>query len=395
LSAPTSSEIQWFRAGEDLFPVSLACIAEARESIRLEIYIFSDDQVGRRFLDALVQAARRGVRVQVLVDALGSWLLPRAFFAPLIAAGAEVRRFNPLRLWRFGVRDHRKLLLCDDRVAFVGGFNIADEYDGDGVTRGWCDLGARIEGAALVARMTASFDELFALADFRRKPLLRLRGIAHKRRTTPGEDLLLSRPGRGASPIQVALRADLARASDVRIISAYFLPTWRLRRDLARAARRGARVRLILAGKSDVLVSQLAGRDLYRRLLDAGVEIYEYQPQILHAKLMVIDGTAYVGSANLDVRSLRLNYELMVRRTGQPAAGGLLNPGRICDMGHQGRLHRADLPPGTCDRRRGTRCRRPYRREAGRSPGAFGGDRPARRACARPLRRRGNDRRRL
>jgi cardiolipin synthase len=165
--------------------------------------------------------------------------------------------------------------------------------------------------------LIASFDELFKLADFHRRPLLRWRVFKRKRKRDQqkksGCELLLSRPGRGASPFQSALYHDLATAQHVRIISAYFLPTRRLLRDLRRAARRGARVQLILAGKSDVLVSLLAARSLYHRLLKAGVEIYEYQPQILHAKLMLVDGATYAGSSNLDIRSLNLNYELMLR----------------------------------------------------------------------------------
>jgi cardiolipin synthase len=106
----------------------------------------------------------------------------------------------------------------------------------------------------------------------------------------------------------------------VRIISAYFLPTRRVRRDLMRVARRGGRVQLLLAGKSDVPVSQLAARSLYHRLLKAGVEIYEYQPQILHAKLVLADGITYVGSSNLDIRSLNLNYELMLRSEDKTTA---------------------------------------------------------------------------
>jgi cardiolipin synthase A/B len=315
MTAGETSALQWLSTGREIFPAMLAAIAAARESVRLETYIYTDGALGQKFLDALLQAQQRGVRVRVLVDALGSWLLTDDFFAPLTAAGAEVRRFNPLRLWRFGVRDHRKLLVCDDRVAFVGGFNLTDEYDGDGIARGWRDLGVRLENPALVAQLAASFDDQFALADFHRKPLLRLRPFKRKRRTPapPGGELLLSHPGRGPSPIQSALHRDLAQAQDVWIVTAYFLPTWRMRRSLVRVARRGGRVQLILAGKSDVLVSQLAGQHLYRRLLRAGVEIYEYQPQILHAKLMVIDRAVYVGSANFDIRSLKLNYELMLR----------------------------------------------------------------------------------
>jgi cardiolipin synthase len=307
--------LQWLCMGREIFPAMLAAMDAAQKSIQLETYTFSDGQLGRRFLEALLAASRRGVRVSVLVDAAGSWFLPDNFFNSLVTAGAEVCRFNPLHLWRFGVRDHRKLLVCDGSVIFIGGFNIADEYDGDGVTRGWCDLGVRIKNPTLAGKLSDSFEGLFALSDFHRKPLLRLRAFKRKRKSqkrTAGE-LLSIRPGRGASPFQTVLYHDLAGARDVRIISAYFLPTRRVRRDLMRVVRRGGRVQLLLAGKSDVPVSQMAARSLYRRLLKAGIEIYEYQPQILHAKLILADGIAYVGSSNLDIRSLNLNYELMLR----------------------------------------------------------------------------------
>ena len=324
MSAPQAPVLQWLCTGQEIYPAMLGAMNSARVSIRQDTYIYSDGHSGRQFLAALLAAAQRGVRVRVLVDAFGSWTLPNGFFALLQAAGGEVHYFNPLHLWRFGVRDHRKLLACDDRVAFIGGFNIADEYDGDGVTRGWCDLGARIENPALTKALAKSFDDLFALADFKRKPLMRLRAFKRKRKSQPkpAEELLLSHPGRGASPFQVALHRDLDSARDTRIISAYFLPTRRVRRYLMRAARNGGRVQLILAGRSDVLVSQLAARSLYHRLMKAGVEIYEYQPQILHAKLIVTDGITYVGSSNLDIRSLNLNYELMLRFADKAVAAG-------------------------------------------------------------------------
>ena len=307
--------LRWHCTGREIFPGMLDAIGAAQKSIEFETYIFADGEVGRQFLHALVSAARRGVRVRVLVDAAGSWMLPDKFFSPLIAAGAEMRRFNPLHFWRFGVRDHRKLLVCDESLIFIGGFNVADEYDGDGVTVGWCDLGVGLEHPILAAHLTDAFDELFALADFHRKPLLRLRGLKHRRQSRAGSTgrLLLSQPGRGASPFQAALYYDLANAREVRIISAYFLPTRRVLRDLLRVVRRGGRVQLLLAGKSDVPVSQMAARSLYPRLLKAGVQIYEYQPQILHAKLVLCGHVAYVGSSNLDIRSLNLNYELMLR----------------------------------------------------------------------------------
>jgi cardiolipin synthase len=173
---------------------------------------------------------------------------------------------------------------------------------------------------------------MFDRADFQHKRFVRLRQFRSKRSVAwPMEQILFGGPGRGRSPLKRALREDLARASSVKIMVAYFLPTRRLRRDLVRVVKRGGRVQLILAGKSDVRLSQLAGRSLYRRLLKNGIEIYEYQPQILHAKLVIVDDAVYVGSSNLDQRSLQINYELMLRIRRQEIAdqAGALFAGRL------------------------------------------------------------------
>jgi cardiolipin synthase len=309
----TPANCNWLCTGHEVFPAMLAAIDGAQGSICLETYIYAADSLGERFRGALIRARQRSVRVQVLYDALGSMSLPGSFWEPLRAAGGEVRQFNPLMLNRFGVRDHRKMLICDERVAFIGGFNIALEYDGDGISSGWRDLGLKVEGS-LAGELKKAFEEMFERADFQHTGLQGLRNYkAKKTVAAPHEQVLLSGPGRGRSPIKHALRHDLARAQDVRIIVAYFLPTWRIRRSILRVAQRGGSVQMILAGKSDVLLSQLAGQSLYRRFLRTGVQIYEYTPQILHAKLIIIDNVVYVGSSNLDQRSLNINYELMVR----------------------------------------------------------------------------------
>ncbi len=298
----------------------LSAIEAAQESVCLETYIYAADSLGERFRDALVRARQRGARVRVLIDALGSMGLPGEFWRPLREAEGEVRQFNPLAVERLGMRNHRKLLVCDGRVAFIGGFNITIEYDGDGVTRGWRDLGLKL-GGQLPGQLATTFEQMFARADFQHKRFIRLRkSTAHKQVLTPDKQLLLSGPGRGRNPVKRALHTDLARASHVQIMVAYFLPPWRLRRDLTRVAHRGGTVQLILPGKSDVLVSLLAGQSLYRRFLKAGVQINEYQPQVLHAKLIIVDDIVYVGSANLDPRSLDINYELMIRFENQELA---------------------------------------------------------------------------
>jgi cardiolipin synthase A/B len=315
-----AAPLEWLLSGRTVFPAMLDAIANARDSVRLETYIYSDGHLGRLFREALLSAVRRGVRVFVMVDAFGSWTLPEDYFASLIAAGATVHRFNRLTFWRFAVRDHRKLLVCDNRVAFIGGFNISDEYDGDGVASGWCDLGARIENPELIAAFTTSFDELFSLAESRHQLLRRF--LIRRHDVFQCDKAPSHHPGLKADTFSKLLYRDLNSSRDVRIVSAYFLPTYRLRHALMRVARRGGRVRLILAGKTDVNISKLAARNLYPRLLQAGVEIYEYEPQILHAKLVCAGPITYIGSANLDIRSLRLNYELIMRFNDRTIAAG-------------------------------------------------------------------------
>jgi cardiolipin synthase len=312
-TAETTAEYKLFCSGDDLFQEMLDAIDAAQSSVCLEMYIFSERGVGRRFLDALLRARERNVRVRVLVDAIGSFELAGNFWEPLVKAGGEAKKFNPLALKRVWIRNHRKLLVCDELVAFAGGFNIAPEYEGDGITRGWRDIAVRIQGP-LAAQLVVSFDEMFERADFRHKHFPRLwKSAAKKTVSRTDAQIFFSGPGRGQNPIKKALCADLATARDVKIIVGYFLPTRRLRRELARVVRRGGRVQLILAGKTDVPLSQLAARSLYRRLLKRGVEIFEYEPQVLHAKMIIVDDAVYVGSANLDQRSLQINYELMAR----------------------------------------------------------------------------------
>jgi cardiolipin synthase len=312
MNAAAGAAYEWLETGAEALAWMLAAIAGARQSIRLEMYMVRADAAGEQFLQALIEARRRGVRAQVLVDAVGSLGLPDSFWAPFRAAGGEFRWFNPVSLNRLSIRDHRKLLVCDQSPAFVGGVNIASEYLGDGVKVGWRDLGLVVRGP-LAAELAAAFEEMFVGAAFRHPVFARLRASSRQKTVAaPEARLLLGGPGRN-NPIKLWLRRDIERAQRVWIICSYFLPPWRIRRELARAARRGAQTRLILPGKSDVALSLLAGQSFYRRLLRAGVEIYEYQPQILHAKLFLIDGIVYAGSANLDTRGMNINYELLVR----------------------------------------------------------------------------------
>lgn len=319
---PHSTAFRWLRNGDEAFAAMLAAIEAARHSVRLETYIFSAGEPGSRFLDALVRAQRRGVPVYVVVDSWGSQDLADSYWEPLRQAGGEFRWFNERTNRGFMFRDHRKLLVCDEHIAVIGGFNIAPEYAGDGVTRGWCDVGLHLAGP-LAVQLAGTFDKMFTRAELRHRSFMRMMLTgAHARIASADGDLLMSGPGRGFSTLKRALRTDLRGARRVQIMAAYFLPTWKLRRALTTVARRGGQVQIILPGQSDVPLAQLASRRLYRTLLAAGVEVYEYQPQILHAKLVLIDDIAYVGSANLDTRSLHINYELSLRLQNERVAEG-------------------------------------------------------------------------
>ena len=306
---------EWLETGDEFYAAVLQAIGRAEESVRLETYIFMEGDPGDAVREALLDAARRGVRVQVLIDAFGSFELPSDYWSGVIAAGGACRVFNPLDLGRIAFRDHRKLLVCDRRTALVSGFNISRHEMGDGVIRGWRDLGLKLNGR-VVRDLAVSFDRMFAMADFRHRRLPRLR-LPLMGRHIPQHGhfpiLLNGGPGRALNPIKLTLLRDLQQAPSILIISAYFLPTRRILRALIWAARRGRKVTLITAGTTDVPLARYAGRSLYGRLLRAGVRIFEYEPQILHTKLIVAGDIVYVGSANLDIRSLTINYELLVR----------------------------------------------------------------------------------
>jgi cardiolipin synthase len=305
--------LTWHGTGRCLLEAKLRSIDLARSSICMETFTFKDSDVGLRFRSALAAAARRGVRVRLIVDAVGSFGLRRDYFEELVAAGGATRWFNELRLASFSFRDHRKLLVVDDTQAFVGGCNIAPEYCGDGITTGWRDGGVSVSGPVAEV-LAAEFDRQWERAVGQRWKFP-AGGFSQRVRSEGGAEVeaLFIKPGLGRNPLRQALRRNLATAKDVVITSAYFLPSHRLRHHLAQAVARGARVRLLLAGKSDVPLMQLASRSLYPRLMNRGIGIWEYQPQVLHAKLIIVDDVVFVGSSNLDPRSLRINFEVMLR----------------------------------------------------------------------------------
>lgn len=293
----------------------ISLIDDAAQSVEIIIYILDDDAVGRRVREALVRAASRGIAVRIIVDSFGSGDTGAEFFSPLRHAGGDVAFFS--RRWRssYLIRNHQKMLLVDGRTVFLGGFNLADGYFDNASATGWSDLGIVLAGPQ-VAAMSDWFDQLFAFtrnSDGKWLTFRRLLRRWHDMHRPVGMlQWLVGGPTERLSPWARSIRTDLAVGRRVDMVMAYFSPGQGMLRRMGRAARRGS-VRLITAAKSDNGATIGAARLLYRYLLRKRVTILEYQPQRLHMKLIVVDDSVYIGSANFDMRSLFVNLELMLR----------------------------------------------------------------------------------
>jgi len=304
--------------GQQTYPEMLAAIRGARKHVHFEIYILVDDRIGREFRDALAERARAGVQVRLLYDSLGSFGLGEEFLGPLREAGVRILEYAPLFPWKrqFGLnrRDHKKILVVDDRLGFAGGINIGLEYvpleEGGG---GWYDVHARVEGPAV-----------HDLAVLFRKTWMKRGGDAIPVPEKPPPELpqdklpasgvqVISNVGlRSRSHMRHAYLRAIRRAErTISIMNAYFIPDRGLRRAFARAARRGVSVRVIVPSTTDVQAVRYASRHLYARLMRTGVRIFEWPGRMMHAKCGVIDGVwSTIGSYNLDKRSFLHNLEV-------------------------------------------------------------------------------------
>jgi cardiolipin synthase len=294
----------------------IALIDGAEHSVRLLYYMFLADASGERVKQALLRAIDRGVAASLLIDGFGSSATPDNYFVDLSRAGAKFCRFNPSFGRRYLLRNHQKLALADgdtDRSrAIIGGFNIADDYFGEVEAGAWRDIGLIVEGPA-AGRLAPYFDKLITWALSRKSRMRTLRRLVRKYNESSGRlQWKFGGPTGRLSPWGVSTCKDLVHSRDVEMIAAYFAPTWGLLKRIARVGRRG-RARVITAAKSDNTATIAAARFTYGRLLKRGVEIYEYVPTKLHTKLVVLDNLVHIGSSNLDIRSLYLNMELMLR----------------------------------------------------------------------------------
>ncbi|MBR2173462.1 phosphatidylserine/phosphatidylglycerophosphate/cardiolipin synthase family protein [Sphingopyxis sp.] len=300
-----------FDGGERLTRL-LDLINGAAHSIDIIMYIFESDAAGVRIVDALLVAARRGVRVRAVIDSFGSGDTPDGLFAPLREAGGSVTFFS--RRWRstYLIRNHQKMILIDDHVAVTGGFNIANDYLSPPRSDCWFDIGMIVKGPS-VARAALWFDEIHDYTVNNDGKLLMLRRLIREWPIDNGAiSWLVGGPTQRLSPWARAVRADLENARQLDMAMAYFSPGQGMLRRLGRVAQRG-RARFVMAGKSDNAATIGASRLLYGYLLRKSADVCEYQPCKLHMKLIIIDDVVYIGSANFDVRSLFVNVEVMVR----------------------------------------------------------------------------------
>jgi cardiolipin synthase len=300
-------------------------IRGAKHHVHMMSYIFRDDDAGTRFRDALAAKAREGVRVRLLVDAVGSHALRASFVRPILEAGGKFARFMPVLPlrphWRPNLRNHRKLLVVDGTTGFTGGLNIGDEYRGRKKRFApWRDTHVRMQGAA-VLRLQEIFleDWLFATDEDVRDPRCFPEG------EPVGEDLVQvigSGPDEPHGTIHAIFFTAITQAHrSVYITTPYFVPDLSVLNALKSAAWRGVDVRILMPGKSDLPLVRLAGRSYQRELVEAGVRIYELRAGMLHAKTMVVDRAwSTVGSANMDMRSFRLNFEVNVLVSGEGMA---------------------------------------------------------------------------
>jgi cardiolipin synthase len=303
--------------GGHFFPALFQALDSATTSISAEFYIIKPDDTGNSFARALMAAAARGVEVSLIYDFLGCYDTPSSFFQRLQAAGVQCLPFNkPVfsKLHWLDIRDHRKVVVIDGRTAFLGGLNVGDEYAGFGESfLRWRDVGLRLDGPAV-----GELQRLF-LQTWRQEGGAGNPGQpAQQAAPIPAGDadvmIVNGTPHHTRSVIRSSFRVAMTGAvHTIRIITPYFIPGPRVVRSLLRAVMSGVKVQLIVPSISDVPTIRLMSRAYLAPLLDAGVEIYERQGTILHAKVMLIDDYwVTLGSANFDFRSFHRNYEINV-----------------------------------------------------------------------------------
>jgi cardiolipin synthase len=316
--ATEGNRIEVLRNGDEIFPAMLDAIAAAEHTIDFLTFVYWTGEIGSEFAQRLSERARAGVRVRVLLDAWGAHPMDRALIGEMEGSGVVVRWFRPLSRFRIGTlnhRTHRKVLIADESVAFTGGVGIADEWKGDARNPDeWRDTHFRIRGPA-VDGLRAAFLDNWAETD---PQLFDAEVDRFPVQPQPGDAVVQCVRGAsetGWSDVATLLRTLLQSARDcVRITTAYFVPDGEITHQLCAAADRGVQVQILLPGPhADKRLVQVAGEARYPELLEHGIELWNFQPTMLHAKVMTVDGVVgNIGSANLNARSTSCDEEINV-----------------------------------------------------------------------------------
>ncbi len=325
-----SSDVKLLWKGIDSFNAIFDAVREAKEQICLAFYIFRSDETGKALSEILKEKSREGVDVYLLYDHFGSFGTPLSFWRGMRDTGVKIRSSRPFKWtnpFHYVHRDHRKLIVIDSKKAFTGGLNIANEYSGFHIKskeKNWRDTGIMLEGP-ISSELFRNFERSwYAWGGEKIKHAKDYRINTNNNLNNPFEfsDLWKHRGGLLTIPIftnSARGRRKLRRLfyysinhaqSSINLTTAYFIPSTRMIDTLIHAVKRGVRVRLLVPGKSDVIAASYAGKAYFSKLLDAGVEIYTYLGQILHAKTYLFDDCwSIIGSANLDFQSFRYNDE--------------------------------------------------------------------------------------
>lgn len=316
IPATAGNSVRVYHDSNETYAVLAQAIRSARRHIHLEYYIWQPDETGRQFRDLLIDKARAGVECRVLLDAVGCLKLTRGFTDPMTEAGVKLAFFLPLfplrrRRWSPHLRNHRKIAVIDGDLAFMGSQNIGDEYRGRLQRLSpWLDSHMRVQGpAALYLQQVFAEDWLFAAReslrgdDYFSTPRIAGDSVVQPLPSGPDSDI--------ASLSQIIFAAVTQAQASIDIATPYFVPSEPLRMALLHARFRGVRVRIVVPSRSDNRLVLWAGRSFYDELLDEGVEIYEFGEGMLHSKFIIIDNRwLLLGSANMDIRSFRLNFEI-------------------------------------------------------------------------------------
>ena len=318
------SAVEVHSSGESIYEAELAAIGSARSTVHIEAYLFLPGLAGDRFLEALTACARRGVTVRIVVDAFGSLLTPNRYFAELRAAGGRVMWYQPIRwytLKRFNNRTHRELLIVDGRVGIIGGAGIADYWLPSPVPgRPWRDTAVRVTGP-VVAGLQTSFIENWLECSGEiltgREDFPDVGSVAASRTSGSVVGLVVNSTPSAARSTRARMLFQLLLASarkTILINSPYFVPDRSARDELLRAVKRGVSVTVITPNRlNNHPVARLASRRRYGALIAGGVAVYEYQPTMIHAKVLIVDSAwTILGSTNFDNRSFGLNDEVNV-----------------------------------------------------------------------------------